>query len=255
MFPELLKIEITSRCNAKCIFCRHDNYKGMDMDFDIFKLIVDSFPETKVVHPQFFGEPTLYPQFVEALKYLKDNKKQVCFYTNGSFPLGNIKDILNTHPDKIIFSIEADNEKLYNKIRPGLNWKVLLANIELCNKSVNVIVRMTVCKENKKQIQRIKKYWQDKGLKVVAVPEVPIRRGRAGKYNDYICKRPLKQFVVKANGDVVLCCTDWFGKYVIGNVKDGCVNVWNSKKFKELRDRINTETAPSICDRCGFRMR
>jgi len=254
--PELLKIEVTSRCNAKCIFCLHDGYKGEDMGWGVFKTIVDAFPETRVVHPQFFGEPTLYPYFVEAIKYLKSKHRTVVFYTNGSFSYDNVDEVLKAAPDRIIFSVEADNERLYKKIRPGLNWNNLLRNIEICRKSFTpTAIRMTVCKENKDRIHEIVKFWQDKGYPVSVVPESPLKRGKPGKYNNYFCTRPSKQFVVKANGDIVLCCTDWLSKNILGNVKDGCKEVWNSEKFKDMRETINTENAPAICKKCGFRMR
>ena len=253
--PELLKIEVTSRCNAKCVFCLHDGYKGEDMSWGVFKTVVDSF-KTRMVHPQFFGEPTLYPYFVEAIKYLKSKHRTVVFYTNGSFPYGNVNEVLKAAPDRIIFSVEADNERLYQEIRPGLNWNDLLKNIEICRTSFTATsIRMTVCKENKDRIQKIVKFWQGKGFPVTAVPESPLKRGEPGRYNKYFCSRPLKQFVVKANGDIVLCCVDWLSKNVLGNVEDGCRDVWNNEKFENLRQTINTENAPAICKKCGFKMR
>ena len=256
--PELLKIEITSRCNGKCVFCLHSNYKGMDMDFDMFTNIVDSFPSTKIVQPQFFGEPTLYPRFVEVLKYLKDKDKIVEFYTNGSFPLNNLKEIAEANPDRIIFSIEADSESLYKKIRKGLDWNVVLKNIiefKSLSKNTQVVVRMTICKENKNRINEIKKFWENKVDNVIAVPEACIKRGEVEHYNKYVCVRPLNQFVVKANGNVVLCCTDWLAEYVVGHVKDGCLKVWNSDKLNKLKMSINTENEPKICKKCGFKTR
>ena len=46
------------------------------------------------------------------------------------------------------------------------------------------------------------------------------------------------------NGDVVPCCTDLGGKHIMGNVfEEGLMNVWNGKKYKELRKK-------TYCDGC-----
>jgi len=256
--PNLLKIETTDKCNSECVFCLHRKHAGHDMDFDLFKKIVDMFPDAQTVSPQFFGEPTMYLQLPEAIQYAKDAGKRVNFYTNGSFIYGNMVSVASAKPDHIIFSVEADNKELYEKIRVGLNWSRFLFNLdamqEFCT-DTTITIRMTICKENQNRIGEIKAFWQDKGFYVVAVPEAPIKRFKTDKYNNYKCDRPMRQLIVKWNGDVVFCCVDLWGKYVIGNVKNEGESIWMNKRFNELIKTINTEDAPTLCLTCGFRTR
>ena len=251
MKPKFLKLEVTNRCNGACVFCPHDGH-GEDMGLDMFKKIVDSF-EGEEVQPQFFGEPTLHPDFPEMLRYLKAKGKKVTFYTNGSFPLGNVDDVIKADPDRVIFSIESDNAELCRKIR-GLDFENIYNNILKFPVS-KIRIRMTECVENENRIEEIEDFWKSHGIKTIVVNETPIVRHEVKEFTDYVCKRPFEQLVIKSNGDIVLCCVDWYGEYKIGNIEDGIDKVWNSKKFNDLRKKINAKDEPSICKKCGFKVR
>ena len=55
--------------------------------------------------------------------------------------------------------------------------------------------------------------------------------------------------VINWNGDVNLCCWDYEGKIIIGNVKEeGVFGTWQSVKMKKLKDKLKTE---KILDYCG----
>ncbi|MDO9534375.1 MAG: radical SAM protein [Bacillota bacterium] len=255
---KVLKIELTDRCNANCIFCETKKAKGGLMPLETFKNIVIEFPEVKEVQPQFFGEPLLHPQFIDALKFLKENNKKVVFYTNGSLLKGDIaQKIASIAPDKIIFSIESDHKELYESLRRGLKWETTLENIEffqmIKRPETTTVVRMTITQENVHIIEKISNFWKQRVDEVAKSPEVPKARKVKGQYLPVTCSRPWEQLVVKWNGNIVLCCIDWHGDYVMGHINDGIRNVWSGAKFEEMRKRINTGDLPEICLQCGFK--
>ncbi len=256
MIPKLLKLELTDRCNANCVFCSRAQYQPYgDMDIDMFKSIVDDFPEVREVQPQFFGEPMLHPQFFEALDFLKSRNKDIVFYTNGSLLNEEKGKVLAAiDPKEINFSIEADNKRDYENARKSLIWEEVLDNIKNFvrhKKNTRVVIRMCLTKENRERISEIKRFWEDivcgKGSDTVcAVREKPVLHWRevSGHFGRKPgCKAILDEFTVKSNGNVVLCCLDWYGETHRGNVRDGARRIWEKE--------IDAAMIDKFCSKCS----
>ena len=77
VFPTILQIEPTNRCNLKCIMCPHgcnkiSEYK--DLSFPLLKKIIEDIYDYKYlkgVHIQGLGEPLLYPDLLNAIEFCK----------------------------------------------------------------------------------------------------------------------------------------------------------------------------------------
>ena len=53
------------------------------------------------------------------------------------------------------------------------------------------------------------------------------------------CSKPFREMVIKSNGNITFCCNDWKEELVLGNIKENLLeNIWYSKKFIELRQRV-----------------
>lgn len=112
-FPTLVQIEITNKCNINCKMCfRH--FISLDekhMDFDLFKRIVDKLEGVPVLTLAGYGEPFIYPQFIEAIKYCKSKKFFVQTTSNGLL-LNNDKilsEIIDSGLDSLTISVESIN--------------------------------------------------------------------------------------------------------------------------------------------------
>src|SRR6478736_111417 len=61
--PDIVQIESTNLCNAKCVFCPRDEMHRRQgvMDLDLFKKIVDECAELGITHVrgQNYGDPLL----------------------------------------------------------------------------------------------------------------------------------------------------------------------------------------------------
>jgi MoaA/NifB/PqqE/SkfB family radical SAM enzyme len=260
--PKILKLEITSHCNANCVMCQHNsriNRPVMHMDVDLVAKIIDELDCVEEVQPQFWGEPTLHPKFREICFHIKSRDKRLAFYTNGSNPVYDIK------ADKIIFSIEADSQRrhLYETIRPGIKWTDVFKNFTDARKHgkkkiKELVVRITETPENSEWIDEIKAFWQQRCRSVVVVPETPLTRNLdVGEPTPYECKRPEEQVVILADGTIVLCCCDWHGTVPVGHVNDGSVlETWNGEKMQAYRKLlVSGEMVQPICNTCGFMLR
>ena len=81
----MIAIELTSRCNNKCQMCPYrlggESPDLGDMDFEVFKKIVDENPAEEIC---LFnrGEPFLYPKIYDVINYIGDRAK-IVISTNG----------------------------------------------------------------------------------------------------------------------------------------------------------------------------
>jgi len=231
-YPKLLKIEITRMCNARCVFCDHDPRCTDTMDVGTFRRIIKDFPEADVIQPQWYGEPMMHPDFKEIVKICKKSGKKISFYTNGSLIHRHIDALkLLGKEDRIKISVEGDNKEAYEKIRPPLKWDRLIKNVKMLRKAnpkVKVQARITICPEIEGREEENRKFWRKMtGRKVQMVSEKPVKREIKGSYTvPESCFQTLEYFVVKADGDITLCCIDYQGGVTLGNIEKGPRKEW-----------------------------
>lgn len=85
---EFAWIEITKRCNLRCIHCYEDSSGQamlQDMQFGLFKQIIDGLAEQKIWSIQLIGgEPFLHDDVVAMIEYCKGKFDYVEIFTNGT---------------------------------------------------------------------------------------------------------------------------------------------------------------------------
>lgn len=265
--PSFLWMELTNRCNANCVYCDR-TYVGKphDMDFNLYKKIVDSCPYAKVIQVQGVGEPLLYPKIVEAITYAKRRKRIVRFSTNASLLNKDLSlQLLEAGLGEIRFSVDECTKEGYESLRKGLKWETVLENIknfemlkEEGGYKTKTILRMTRTKENSRRMPDIIAFWKEIVTPVLTTPERLIPPPSLFKNNMFSsgkplrCKRVGQHLSVRSNGTVILCCRDWGSVYSMGNlVKESVLDVYNGKKFCKTRNAIKTGVNyPTLCKYC-----
>src|ERR687884_2159768 len=89
ILPEIVQIESTNICNAKCVFCPRDEMHRRQgvMSFDLFRKIVDECAGLGITHVRVhnYGEPFLDRHLTEKVRYAKQKGiKEVGMISNGS---------------------------------------------------------------------------------------------------------------------------------------------------------------------------
>ena len=67
------------------------------------------------------------------------------------------------------------------------------------------------------------------------------------------CNTPIKGINIRKNGDIILCCNDYYSKHVMGNImNDTIVNIYYSPFYKNIREKllIDNEAILPICKKC-----
>src|SRR5215218_7368446 len=88
ILPEIVQIESTNICNAKCVFCPRDDMHRRQgvMSVDLFKKIVDECAELGITHVRVhnYGEAFLDRHLTEKVRYAKGKGiKEVVMIRNG----------------------------------------------------------------------------------------------------------------------------------------------------------------------------
>lgn len=108
--PSLVELELTSACNAACIFCPRERFSPpITISDEVFAIAVDRFVEAdiKAVKLVGFGEPTLHARVLSYMEKLSRCGFEVLLNTNGSrLHLLGVENIL-THADEVIFSLHS----------------------------------------------------------------------------------------------------------------------------------------------------
>lgn len=132
-YPYNLEIEITNKCNKKCILCEHTYWDepSKDLKFDQFKHIVDQFPKLKWVNLTGEGDAFLNKDYLKMIKYLKE--KDIPVFLVDSFDLINeeiAEKLVNMDVDGIWVSMDGATKETYEKIKVGCNFEKSLNNLK-----------------------------------------------------------------------------------------------------------------------------
>jgi len=143
-FPYVLKIESTNICNLECPFCLDRdrssfNQEGMRgfgrMKADAFKEIIDQLkPYAFNVNMYGSGEPLLFPEAYEMMRYAADNDIGVRISSNLSmkeFTEEQCEKILGAGIEHLIVSCHGASQETYEKYMVGGNFERVIKNMRL----------------------------------------------------------------------------------------------------------------------------
>ena len=129
-----IQVEVSSYCNADCIYCPHtaykQNWRNRYLSMEAFTNLVPAFSTTKLVYLQGWGEPFTHPQFFEMLKLAKKAGCRVGTTTNGTLLNRHlIEKLVIEGLDIVGFSLAGMDEK-NDTIRRGTHIKIVLNCME-----------------------------------------------------------------------------------------------------------------------------
>jgi len=119
---KVVEIEINSHCNLSCSYCPNHEFQRKEkgvMPLKDYQSIIDQLKDLKFIgriSHEFYGEPTLHPQFNDIVEYTKchlpDSKIEL--YSNATkLNQWRIKDLLEAGIDEFIIT-KHEGQKLYD---------------------------------------------------------------------------------------------------------------------------------------------
>lgn len=118
-----IQVEVTTRCNASCLYCPRTVYgkrwPNRDLPLEAFQRLLRDLPRCRYVHLQGWGEPFLHPDLFRMVKMAKDAGCRIGTTTNGTLLNPELsKRIVEAKFDVVAFSIAGTGAK-NDEIRRG----------------------------------------------------------------------------------------------------------------------------------------
>lgn len=251
--PLELVIEVTNKCNLKCVMCTRGDMKRPigNMEMNLYKKIIDDVsPYIELIYLHGLGEPLFHPKIFEMIKYAKKKNVKVGLSTNGTIMTEEkARRILSCGLDYLIISLDAVTPRTYKIVRGGGGdlFGQLVINVkkylELKKKAKNApftTLQFIKLGENEKEAIKFEKMWKGMGADVIRIKPVEdlLRKDKARKLPHRPCYYIWRQLnMVSWDGRFVTpCCMDSNGDYPLGDArKESIEKIWNSPKMIALR--------------------
>ena len=271
--PPCLQIEPTSICNYRCIMCYQSdaNFVGKSkgymghMDFDTFKQIIDEVAgKIEAVTFASRGEPLLHKDIAGMLDYCRGKFLALKLNTNASVLDDKmIHTLLSSDLQNLVFSIDAADKELYEKIRVRGNFEKVVKNLERFRDirsreygASKMVVRISGVKLNEQQdIDKMESFWGEFADIVAFTNYNPWQDSYENSVNgvDSPCTELWRRMFVWWDGLVNPCDFDYKSTLSQWRFGDHSVSsAWKSAEYQELRDRHLKAERDEIepCRRC-----
>ena len=210
-----------------------------NMDFELYKKIIDDCGKAgvKIVQPFNFGEPLMHNRLGEFIRYANEHtKSRIQISTNAALlTYEKAVELLDSGLDRINIDIDGFTKDTFEKVRKNLDFDRVVENtekfIELkkkLNKHIFTTVSIINMDETSGEIAEFKRYWKPRVDRVLDV-KYNTWTGSVENRNNFInnskrfncpCKMLWDQMVILQDGKVALCCLDYDGKVIVGDMKN-----------------------------------
>lgn len=153
--PYSVSLWLTNRCNLRCSFCWVEADRD-EIEPQYYYSLIEQLSRFGTRIGITGGEPLLYDNCMDIIKYAKSKGLKVGLNTNGLLISKYADELLTTPPDNISISIDGPPE-VHDEIRgmPGAYEKaikgvkrILSLRDELALETPSVRVLITICKDN-----------------------------------------------------------------------------------------------------------
>ena len=290
--PVHLTIEPTNICDMKCPVCETGagilkREKGY-ISPDNYKAIIDKLGNhTNTLLFYFMGEPFLNKNAYDMISYASQRGIFVSTCTNGHFV--DPEAIIESGIGEVSFQIGGLTQEIHEKYRVRGDLQKTLDNLAATVEAkrshpqakTKVNAGFIVMKHNEQEINDFLKLAQEIGVDAAHVISPCVRTIEQGREflpqdNRYWlydrqafdqgvlrpnvvphnhCEWIYYSATIQWNGDVVPCCRDAQGEYVMGNIfEQDFYEIWNGERFREFRRKVNSDQANlKLCRLCsGF---
>jgi radical SAM protein with 4Fe4S-binding SPASM domain len=268
--PDIVQIEATNLCNAKCTFCPRDDMARRQgfMDMALYEKIVDECAQLGIRHVRMhnYGEAFLDKRLPDKIRYAKQRGiEEVGVITNGSLLGPEVaRAVIEAGLDAINISLDAAGKETFESTRLGLKYDKVMANLEgflrirqeLGRRRPKLILSF-VRQGNSAEEQAFIDRWSAVADKV-HITELHNWAGTLDQNSTvhFPCYRQWLSFTVLWDGRVSLCCADFDGKVVLGDLRTETIeHIWYSEAYQRTRRDHLTTGGPDICRSCNLPMK
>ena len=265
--PEIVQIESTNICNAKCVFCPRDDMERKQgvMDMALFHKVADECAALGITHIRMhnYGEAFVDRQLVEKVRYAKSiGIAEVGLISNGSLITETAaRGMIEAGLDAINVSVDAAGKEVFESTRVGLKYDKVVANVERllrlraeAGKRRPKLILSFVRQNNSTEEHAFIEHWRGKADKI-HITDLHNWAGTLNHDSDvtFPCYRPWLTFTVLWDGRVSLCCADFDGHTILGDLRTQTIQeIWNAEPYRRVRREHLDHGGPAICQSCDL---
>ncbi len=153
-------LELTYRCNERCVHCYLDEQSfGKELELDTYRAILDELADMGC--PSLLltgGEVSLHPNFPEIAEYASGKGFLVNIYTNGlALPDSALQRLIALHPNSISFSFYGSGPEVHDLVTgvPG-SFERSLRTMLMCKcAGVDTFIKTVALKQNAADLEAL----------------------------------------------------------------------------------------------------
>jgi len=265
--PEIVQIESTNICNARCVFCPRDQMHRRQgvMDEALFRKVVDDCAALGIRHVRLhnYGEPFVDRHLTDKVAYAKQKGiAEVGVISNGSLIDEQVaRGVIEAGLDAINISVDASGREVFERTRVGLEYDKVIANIERLvriraelGRTHPKLILSFVRQDNSDEERAFIDHWRTIADKI-HITELHNWAGTLNRNSDvrYPCYRQWLTFTVLWDGRVSLCCADFDGRVMLGDMRTSNIrDIWESEAYRQMRREHLESGGPEICRACDL---
>ncbi|MGZ4944014.1 MAG: radical SAM/SPASM domain-containing protein [Halobacteriota archaeon] len=235
-------IETTTHCNRRCSYCPNSVFeRGLKentqlIDPALFRKIIDDLAEMGFkghLHPHLYGKPLTDPRLVSFMQYAHEKlpKAALRIFTNGDLLTPTLLDELKAAGvrDYVITLQSTDEQSLTRSID---KIEQLKRHAKAQNKDIKLVYRTRIAEAP---------LYNRGGLVDVEKLAPPYCLDNEGPT------------IINYRGDVLICCNDYLGQVVFGNVcHESLKDIWSKPEFVRIRRQVERKIYTlDICKKCA----
>lgn len=266
IFPSTFQLQTISYCNYDCVICPYRrvrrHIKHGRISEDLFNKILEECKRHRNYVKNFFltlmNEPLLDATIAQKIQQVKDALPdcRVIVITNGSMLdkimaqhlIESSLDVLKVSLNGYYLSsyLEKRDTKEINRVHENIK-----SFIAMNENRVRLIISVVHNRLNEQDLLSSLEYWRQKNITCLISP-FSNRTGAVDRYENFVvdggagcrdfrdqCTIPFTILNVLYDGQVLLCCNDWYRKGILGNLTEqSIVSVWNGPRIKKFREMI-----------------
>jgi radical SAM protein with 4Fe4S-binding SPASM domain len=265
--PDIVQIESTNICNAKCVFCPRDEMERKQgiMSWDLFTKITDECAALGIGHVRLhnYGEALIDRKLVDKIAYAKQKGiAEVGIITNGSLITEQVaRGIVTAGLDAINISVDAAGKEVFESTRIGLKYDKVIAGVERILQARSELGRTRpklilsfVRQNNSAEEHEFIAKWGARADKI-HITDLHNWAGTLNHESDvrFPCYRAWLTFTVLWDGRVSLCCADFDGHHILGDLRTHAIaEIWNNEVYRRTRRAHLEHGGPDICQSCDL---
>jgi radical SAM protein with 4Fe4S-binding SPASM domain len=182
--------------------------------------------------------------------------------SNGSLITEEVaRGMIDAGLDAINISVDASGKEVFESTRIGLKYDKVIANIERLvrlraesGKRRPKLILSFVRQNNSADEQAFIEHWRRIADKI-HITDLHNWGGTLHQQSDvnYPCYRPWLTFTVLWDGRVSLCCADFDGHTVLGDMNTSTIEeIWNNDRYRAVRREHLESGGPDVCRSCDL---